>query len=293
MSSFWSWFVIIGTVGMLVAMLVLLFGNRHISTGETTGHEYDGIQEYDNPMPMWWVWLFALTIVFGVGYLAWYPGLGNFAGASNWSSQSQWQDQVDRHDARFAPIYTELAKLDESGLHESREAQQVGRRLFINHCSTCHGVTAQGAFGFPNLTDDEWIWGPGMDAVKTAIRHGRQAAMPGWGAALGDVGVTNVANYVLQLAGRDHDAAAATAGAGQFQAFCAACHGADGVGNPLLGAPDLTNDLWLYGNSLEQIAHTLRNGRNGQMPAQADILNEEKIHILAGYVTSLAKEQGR
>jgi len=292
MSNLWHWFVIIGTIGSLVGALALLFGNRRTSGGATTGHDHDGIQELDSPLPMWWVWMFVLTVIFAFGYLAWYPGLGNFGGVSAWTAARQWQGQVDKHDARFAPVYGELARLDEAGLHASREAQQVGRRLFINHCSTCHGVAAQGAFGFPNLTDDEWLWGPGLDAVKTAIRGGRQAAMPPWGAALGDDGVTNVANYVLGLAGREHDAAAATAGAAQFQMFCVACHGADGTGNPLLGSPNLTNDVWLYGNSLEQISHTVRNGRNGTMPQHADILSEDKIHILAGYVTSLGKAQG-
>lgn len=293
MSSFWNWFVIIITVATLVGLLALLLGNRRARVGEKTGHDYDGIEEYDNPLPMWWVWMFILSIVFAVGYLVWYPGMGNFAGASDWTSQAQWQEQVDRHDARFAPIYAELAALDEASLHTNRDAQQVGRRLYLNHCSSCHGVAAQGAFGFPNLSDAEWIWGEGLEAVKTAIRSGRQAAMPPWAAALGDEGVTNVANYVLQLNGREHDAAAAAAGATQFQTFCVACHGPEAKGNPMLGAPDLTNDIWLYGNSLEEISYTLRNGRNGNMPAHADLLTEEKIHILAAYVTSLGRDEGR
>jgi cytochrome c oxidase cbb3-type subunit 3 len=293
MSSFWNWFVIIITVATLVGLLALLLGNRRARVGEKTGHDYDGIEEYDNPLPMWWVWMFILSIVFAVGYLVWYPGMGNFGGASDWTSEGQWQEQVDRHDARFAPIYAELAALDEASLHTNRDAQQVGRRLYLNHCSSCHGVAAQGAFGFPNLSDAEWIWGEGLEAVKTAIRNGRQAAMPPWAAALGDEGVTNVANYVLQLNGREHDAAAAAAGATQFQTFCVACHGPEAKGNPMLGAPDLTNDIWLYGNSLEEISYTLRNGRNGNMPAHADLLTEEKIHILAAYVTSLGRDEGR
>jgi len=290
MSSLWSWFVIIGTLGSLAAVMALLFSNRQSNAGETTGHDYDGIEEYDNPLPMWWVWMFILSVVFALGYLIWYPGLGNFAGVSGWSSQGQWQRQVDAHEARFAPLYAELAQLDEAGLHASRQAQQVGRRLFINHCSTCHGVTGQGAFGFPDLTDDDWIWGAGFDRVTHAIRNGLQAAMPGWGGALGDAGVTNVSHFVLQLAGREHDAAAAAAGAEPYRLFCVACHGEEGEGNPLLGSPDLTNDIWLYGGSLEQIAYTLRFGRNGNMPGHADILSEEMIHILAGYVTSLSAQ---
>jgi cytochrome c oxidase cbb3-type subunit 3 len=288
-SSLWSWFVVLVTVGTLLALLALLFGNRKAPGGQTTGHAHDGIEELDNPLPMWWVWLFVLTIVFGAGYLAWYPGLGNFRGLASWTSTGAWQDQVERHDARFAPVYAELASLDEPALHASREAQQVGRRLFLNNCASCHGVTAQGAFGFPNLTDAEWIWGEGIAAVKTAIQTGRQAAMPPWGAALGDPGVTNVVNYVLALGGRDHDQAAAATGTTQFQAICTACHGPEGKGNPALGAPDLTNDIWLYGSAPDEIAHTVRFGRNGSMPAHADILTDAQIQILAAYVTSLSK----
>jgi len=174
-------------------------------------------------------------------------------------------------------------------LSEDRVAQQVGRRLFLNNCSTCHGVNAQGAFGFPNLTDDEWIWGEGFDNVKQAVLDGRVAIMPPWGAALGESGVADVTQYVLSLAGRDHDVAAADRGKAQYNMLCVACHGMDGAGNPLLGAPNLNNDIWLYGSSADQIAFTIRNGRNGNMPNFADVLGEEKAHILAGYVINLSK----
>src|SRR5690606_13287673 len=155
MSSAWHWFVVIGTLGSLAVFLVLLLGNRKASGGATTGHEYDGIVEYDNPMPRWWMWLFVGTIAFGVGYLIWYPGLGNSSGLSGWSSADQLHRDQQAHEARFAPLYAELAQLDEQQLRSNRQAQQVGRRLFINHCSTCHGVNGRGAFGFPNLTDEE------------------------------------------------------------------------------------------------------------------------------------------
>ncbi|MFU8816644.1 MAG: cbb3-type cytochrome c oxidase N-terminal domain-containing protein, partial [Pseudomonadales bacterium] len=209
MSGGWHWFIIIGTLGSLAFFLALLFGNRKTSGEGTTGHDFDGIEEYDNPLPMWWVWMFVLSIVFSLAYLAYYPGLGNFAGLSSWSSQGEVQAAQAAHEARFAPLYEELAQLDEAALHDSRQARQVGRRLFINHCSTCHGVNGTGSFGFPNLTDDDWLWGPGFDNVKTTLRQGRQAAMPAWQAALGDRGVADVTQFVLQLAGRDHAADAA------------------------------------------------------------------------------------
>ena len=181
MSSVWHWFIVIGTLGSLTVFLVLLFSNRKAATGATTGHEYDGIAEYDNPMPQWWMWLFVGTIAFGLGYLIWYPGLGNSSGLSGWSSADQLRRDEQAHEARFAPLYAELARLDEAELHTNRQALQVGRRLFINHCSTCHGVNGRGAFGFPNLTDEEWIWGRGFEQVKTAAgdHAQRPAGLPG------------------------------------------------------------------------------------------------------------------
>ena len=289
MSTAMSWFVIIGTLGTLVAAMALLFSNRKISGNETTGHEHDGIQEYDNPLPMWWVYMFIISTVFAVGYLIYYPGLGNVKGIGGWTELKQWQDEVDRHEARFAPIYAELAAMTPEQMAADRRASQVGRRLFINNCSTCHGVTAKGSFGFPNLTDGEWIYGRDFEAIQTTILNGRIAVMPTWGAALGDDGVNEVTEYVRQLAGLEHDTAAAELGVAKYNMFCVACHGAEGVGNEALGYPNLNNDIWLYGGEREQIAFTLRHGRNGNMPAHRDMLGEEKAKVLAGYVMTLGE----
>lgn len=289
MSSAWSWFVIIGTLGSLIACVVFLVVNRKTSGNEDTGHDYDGIKELDNPLPLWWVGMFVFTIIYAVGYLVYYPGLGNVEGTAGWTSLDQWQDDVDRHEARFSPIYDKLAAMSPEELAEDRIGQQVGRRLFINNCSTCHGVAAEGGFGFPNLNDGEWIWGEGFDKVKEAIMNGRNAIMPPWGAALGDAGVADVTQYTLSLAGRDHDAEAAGRGQAQYNTLCIACHGAEGAGNPLLGSPNLNNDIWLYGGSADDIAFTIRNGRNGNMPPFNEVLGEKKAHILASYVTSLSQ----
>ena len=289
MSTAMSWFVIIGTLGTLVAAMALLFSNRKISGNETTGHEHDGIQEYDNPLPMWWVYMFIISTVFAVGYLIYYPGLGNVKSIGGWTELKQWQDEVDRHEARFAPIYAELAAMTPEQMAADRRASQVGRRLFINNCSTCHGVTAKGGFGFPNLTDGEWIYGRDFEAIQSTILNGRIAVMPPWGAALGDDGVNEVTEYVRQLAGLEHDTAAAELGVAKYNMFCVACHGAEGVGNEALGYPNLNNDIWLYGGEREQIAFTLRHGRNGNMPAHRDMLGEEKAKILAGYVMTLGE----
>ncbi len=291
MSLGWSLFIVAGTLGSLAWALWLLLSNRTkpTSTVQTTGHDFDGIQEYDNPLPLWWVGLFVVTIVFAGGYLLYYPGLGNFQGFGHWTSQAQWQHDVDAKDAQFAPLYRRLASMSEEQLHQDHEAQQIGRRLFLNYCSSCHGMRARGGFGFPNLTDAEWQWGSTYDAIETTIEGGRNAAMPPWGPALGDAGTADMAQYVLSLSGAPHDTDAAARAAPQFQTLCVACHGPTGTGNPLFGAPDLTNDVWLYGGDADTIAFTLRHGRNGQMPSFESVLGDDRIAILAAYVSGLRK----
>jgi cytochrome c oxidase cbb3-type subunit 3 len=288
-STFWSIFIVAGTLGSLLWALWLLLSNRTQpkSTVETTGHEFDGIEELDNPLPYWWVGLFVVTIVFAVGYLLYYPGLGSFAGFGRWTSHQQWQTDVDTKNAQFAPLYQRLAAMNEAELRQSTEAQQIGRRLYLNNCASCHGMRARGAFGFPNLTDAEWQWGGDFASVEATVRDGRIAAMPAWGPALGDAGVADMAQYVLSLSGAPHDDAAAARAAPQFQTFCIACHGPDGKGNAALGAPDLTNDVWLYGDDADTIAFTIRNGRNGTMPNFATMLGEDRIAIVAAYVSGL------
>ncbi len=288
MTAFWHWFVIGGVGLSLVAFLWLLFANRKTGGG-TTGHSWDGIEELDNPLPAWWVGMFVGSIVFSIGYLIVYPGMGNFEGALNWTSSGEHDTQAQAHRDRFADLYVRLANMSPDDLAQDREGMQVGRRLYINNCGICHGNNAAGAPGFPNLRDDNWIWGGSFDAIQTSISQGRVAAMPGWGPALGNEGVTNVANYALKLAGKEHDAGSAEAGAEQYQTFCVSCHGVDGTGNPLMGAPDITAGQWIYGSSLEDVAQTIRSGRQGVMPAFGDLIDEEQRKIIATYVKSLSE----
>jgi len=288
MSTAWSIFIIVGTLGSIAGTLWLLFANRKTSAHPTTGHNYDGIEELDNPLPRWWIGLFVATIVFGCGYLVYYHGLGNFAGLGDWSSQQQVNRDMAEKEARFAPLYARLAAMTPEQLAQDQQAQQIGRRLFINNCAICHGINAQGAFGFPNLTDHDWQWGGSFEDIVATITNGRTAAMVPWEAALGgDAGVNDMAQYVLSLSGQPHDAAAAARAAPKYQMFCIACHGPEGKGTPALGAPNLTDDIWLYGGDAATIAFTIRNGRNGKMPAFTDVLGPDKIHILAGYVKEL------
>ena len=289
MSAFWHWFVIAGTLLSLAAMLWLLLANR-TAGGDNNDHEWDGITELDNPLPFWWVGMFVASIVFTLLYLAFYPGMGNFSGTGAWTSAGQHDEQSAAHEARFAPLYRELAALSAEDIIASNQGMQVGRRLFLNNCATCHGINGTGSKGFPNLTDDEWIWGGDLASVTHSIHQGRQAAMPGWVSSLGDTGVTNVAHYTLSLSGAEHDPALAAQGKAQYDLFCVACHQADGKGNALLGAPDLTNNIWLYGGTLVEVAESIAAGRSGNMPAQAVLIGPDRATILAAYVMSLQRE---
>lgn len=291
MSNAFSLFVIIGTLGSLLLFTLLLVLNRKVSNpGQTTGHEYDGIEEYDNPLPAWWFWGFLLSIVFALGYLIYYPGLGNFEGLSGWTSAKQLAQQQAEADERFGPVFAQYRAIPVEELADVPAAMRMGQRLFASSCAPCHGSAGSGTFGFPNLTDHEWQWGQSVDQVQATLLNGRMAMMPAWSAVLDAYGIRDVTEYVVQLSGREADAGQAATGQTQFNQFCAACHGMDGKGQPLLGAPDLTNDIWLYGGSREQITDVLRKGRNGRMPGFADRLDEDRIHILNAYVRSLAPQ---
>jgi len=291
MSNGFNWFIIIGTFGSLLAFFLILYLNRSTrNPGKTTGHNYDGIEEYDNPLPAWWFWGFVLSIVFGIGYLLYYPGLGNFEGLGGWSQVNALTASQDEADARYGPLFAQYAGIEVDELANDPVAMRMGRRLFATNCSACHGSAGTGSEGFPNLTDNDWHWGSSAQDIKTTILNGRQAMMPAWGPALQDQGVTEVAEYVEQLAGREVDAAIAAAGKTRYDLFCVACHGPEGGGQPMLGAPALNNETWLYGNSRLRIEDIIRNGRNGQMPAFAERLGADKVHILAAYVRSLRAE---
>ena len=293
MSNFWSGYIIALTVVFLVLITWLLFATRKgqqvDQTTETTGHNYDGIEEYDNPLPRWWFMLFIATLVFTVIYLILYPGMGKFPGVLGWTQVNQYEREVTRAEAQFAPIFANYNEMSIADVARDEEARRIGQRLFATNCSVCHGSDARGAFGFPNLTDNDWIWGGEPEQIMTTLREGRQAAMPAWLAVIGEAGVRNTAGYVRHLAGLESEGVDLEAGKQVFNTNCVACHGPDGKGNPLLGAPNLTDDVWLYGSSMLQVQHTIRAGRNGNMPSQAH-LGDDKLHMLAAYVYSLSLE---
>jgi cytochrome c oxidase cbb3-type subunit 3 len=292
MADFWSLWIILLTIVSFLLIIWILFANRTRDQGtteETTGHNYDGIEEYDNPLPAWWFYMFVITIVWGVGYLIAYPGMGNFPGLLGWTQIGQYEERVAAADAEFGAMRRSYLTQSVEEIADDPAVRKMGMRMFGNNCAQCHGADAKGSFGFPNLTDDDWIYGGDAASIKATLVNGRRAAMPAWLAVLGEDGIAATTEYVLSLNGDAVDADLAGEGTQSFTTYCAACHGADGKGNQALGAPNLTNGIWLYGGTREQIAHTLRAGRNGQMPAFSETLSEDKIHILSAYVYGLNK----
>jgi len=295
-SEFWSVSIAVITVVSILGCLVLLFSvstQRVVRDAsgkvETTGHTWDDdLGEYNNPLPRWWMWMFILTVVFALAYLVIYPGLGAYKGTLAWTSTGEYQDELRKADAQYGPLFSQYAGRDLKHVAADPQARAIGQRLFLNYCAQCHGSDARGGKGFPDLTDQDWLWGGTPEAIKTTILHGRNGVMPPMGAALGsEQDVRNVANYVMSLSGRAHDSIYAYQGKAKFGA-CAACHGADGKGNPALGAPNLTDTIWLHGGGVENVMETIRKGRNNVMPGHQVFLGEEKVHLLSAYVWGLS-----
>jgi len=297
MSLGWNLYIIALIVLNVVGCAWLLFANRNVQIdptqkGKGTGHDFDGIEELNNPLPAWWTWLFIATIVFGVAYFVLYPGLGSFDGVLGWTSTGQYEAEVERAEERYGPIFARYAAIPIPQLLDEEQALEMGSRIFGNNCATCHGSDARGGRGFPNLTDDDWLYGGAPQTIKQTVTHGRNGVMPPFGAVVGgEEGIANVTEYVLSLSGREHDEQMARAGASQFAAICSACHQADGKGLQAMGAPDLTDDVWLHGGRREDIRNAVRNGLNNQMPAHQRFLDPEQIHLVSAYVFSLSAEE--
>lgn len=295
MTSFWSYWIIILTTITIVGITWILLANRKGTARgageETTGHNYDGIEELDNPLPAWWFYMFLGTIVFSIGYLIVYPGMGNYKGLLGWTEVGEYEARVEEADAKFRHMRDKYLALPVEEISSDPVAVKMGQRMFANNCAQCHGADAKGRYGFPNLTDNDWLYGSSGDDIKTTVTAGRRGAMPAWGEIIKDKGVRETTAYIMSLSGREGDAADIAAGETVYKTYCAACHQADGTGNKALGAPNLANGIWLYGGSAEQISQTIRSGRNGVMPAHENTLGEDKIHILSAYVYSLSQSQ--
>jgi cytochrome c oxidase cbb3-type subunit 3 len=297
-SGFWSPFIAITTLASVIgcAVFLKLLGSKKRAPGEqltTTGHAWDeDLQEWNNPLPMWWSYLFYITVVFALVYLLLYPGLGSFPGLLGWTSVGQYEREREAAAKEFDPIYERFARMDIPALAANAEAREMGQRLYLTYCYQCHGSDARGAKGFPNLTDSDWLWGGSPEQIQTTILNGRNGVMPPMIDAVGGAeGAKAVANFVREISGqKPFDPVLAAQGKEKF-AVCAACHGPEGKGNPALGAPNLTDNIWLYGGSLATISETITKGRNNVMPAFKDLLGEAKVHLLAAYVYSLSREK--
>ncbi|WKE67329.1 cytochrome-c oxidase, cbb3-type subunit III [Gallaecimonas kandeliae] len=324
MSSFWSIWITVLTLLVIAGCAVVLFWARHNTTdikeGELMHHSFDGIVEINNPLPKWWYYMMWFTIAFALGYLLLMPGLGNYKGLLGWQSSIQdarslaeiqakeaaaqkaggiveYSREMAAADKKYGAIFAAYAKRPIKELAYDKDAIKVGQRLFLQNCSQCHGSTAKGAKGFPNLTDSDWLYGGTPEIIEQTILHGRMAQMPAWGDALGDQGVKEMTAYVLSLSGRKVDQKLADAGKAKF-AMCAACHGPDGRGAYLNGlpvaagaAPNLTDDIWLYGGSEKTVEETIRYGRHGVMPHWVERLGPDKVHVVAAYVYRLSNPE--
>jgi cytochrome c oxidase cbb3-type subunit 3 len=294
MSGGWSLWIIAIVVLNIAGSAWLLWWTGRRRPGDppadATSHHWDGdLTEYNKPLPRWWINLFWLTIVFGIAYLAWYPGFGNFKGHAGWSSQAEYAADKKVADEKIAAAYAAYVAQPIDVIARDPKAVASGQRIFANTCAMCHGSDARGAKGYPNLTDQHWQWGSTPDDILATILDGRQANMPPFATALGDPSnVTATAVHVQKLGGMQVDPQLDRIGAASFSGICAACHGAEGKGNPSLGSADFTDDYWLYGNQVEDIVAAIEKGHDGHMPAHRQILGETRARLVGAYVWSLS-----
>ena len=291
-SDFWNLYVIVIVTGSILACVALLIiqGKATFTPGKTMGHVWDEtLEEYNNPMPAWWTWMVIITVVFAFVYLALYPGLGNFKGMLGWTSVGQHKIEVDKMNATVKPLFDKYMAMDVKAVAGDKQAMEMGKRLYLTYCMQCHGADARGAKGFPNLTDSDWLYGGEPEQIKETLNNGRMGVMPPH-AQLGADTVKDLANFVRSLSGLPNDSVRAAKGKEAFaSAGCLGCHGAEGKGMHAVGAPNLTDKVWLYGSSEATITETINAGRQNKMPAWKDFLGDAKIHLLTSYVYSLSQ----
>lgn len=297
-SSAWSNYITLVSLVGIVWCIWLLFSQRkakviHTADGAVadTGHVWDGdLRELNNPLPRWWMWMFLLSCIFALVYLVLYPGLGSYPGILGYSTDGALMSSMTNANDELKPIYAKYVKMDIEQVAADPKALEMGQRLFLNSCAQCHGSDAGGSKGFPNLTDGDWLYGGSPENIKTTIVNGRGGVMPPF-PQLDDKQIVDVTNYVRSLSRLPADDLKVARGAEVFKANCIACHGADGKGNIVLGAPSLTDKTWLYGSSEAVIIETITKGRMAMMPAQDKVLSSEKIHLLTAYVWGLSNNK--
>lgn len=295
-SNFWSIYVAgISLIGIFACLLLLWVTARKkvaSASDNTTGHVWDeDLTEMNNPMPRWWMWMFVLTVIFALGYLVAYPGLGTYQGMLGWSQNGAHAEEVAKANAELEPLYARFTSMKPEEVAQDAQAMAIGERLFMNNCAQCHGSDARGSKGFPNLTDGDWLHGGSPETIHQTIVKGRIGNMPPMGAAIGTPeDVRNLSQYVLSLSGSPHDSVRASLGKTSFAA-CAACHGMDGKGNHALGAPNLTDDVWLHGWGEDAIAAIINHGKVNEMPAQEGKLTPAQIDVLTAYVWNFSNQK--
>jgi cytochrome c oxidase cbb3-type subunit 3 len=297
----WSTYITIITLIGIACCIWLLLSQRKItavrtkdgSVSEDTGHVWDeDLRELNNPLPRWWMWMFLLSCIFALVYLFVFPGLGSNPGSFGYTTQGDLNKSIITANNDLKPIYDKYMAMPIEQVAADPQAKVMGQRLYLNNCAQCHGSDAGGAKGFPNLADHDWLYGGEPDNIKQTITNGRGGVMPAF-AQLGDKDIVNVATYVRSLSGLPSDGFKAALGKAIFKENCVGCHGAEGKGNQIVGAPNLTDSVWLYGGSQATIVETLKNGRHGMMPAQENVLSPEKIHLLTAYVWGLSNQQSQ
>lgn len=300
MSPAWSLFVIALVALNIFGCLWLIWWTGKRRPGDPaptqTSHVWDGdITEYNQPMPRWWIIMFYATIAFGIAYLAWYPGLGSFKGYGHWTSQGEQAADKAVQDAKVDATLAPYAGKPLPALAADPRALKLGASIFANNCATCHGSSGRGAIGYPNLSDKIWHWGGEPEQILQTVLDGRNAVMPAWGPVLKGMGGEHAQDYVIAYVrslGEGNKAGSgdymAAQGKALYEGVCVACHGVDGKGNQALGAPDLTDDYWLYGDSNDSLNQTLAEGRKGMMPAHRQLLGETRSRLAAAYVWSLS-----
>lgn len=291
-NEFWNLYVVVIVLASILGCAWLLWSQSKASftQGQTMGHVWDEtLEEYNNALPKWWSWLFIITIVFALVYLALYPGLGKFQGMLNWSSAGQHKAEVDKMDATVKPLFDKYLKMDLAAVAADKQGLEMGKRLYMTYCMQCHGADARGSKGFPNLADSDWLYGGEPEKIVETIAGGRQGMMPPH-AHLGGDTIKDLANFVRSLSGLPNDSVRAAKGKEAFtSAGCVGCHGPEGKGMQAIGAPNLTDKVWLYGSSEATITETITNGRQNKMPAWKEFLGDAKVHLLAAYVFSLSQ----
>jgi cytochrome c oxidase cbb3-type subunit 3 len=293
-SGFWGYYIAGIVLLGIVWCLWLIFSQRkwlgaRTVTVQDTGHVWDGdLRELNNPVPRWWTVMYVVMCIFGLGYLVLYPGLGTFTGSLGYTSAQEVRQDQAQQDALVKPLYDKFAKLDIPAIAVDMEARVIGQRLFLNNCAQCHGSDAKGSTSFPNLVEGDSLYGRTPEALQASITNGRNGVMPALQAVVDARTAGDIAHYVRSLSGLAYDQIRVIRGKREYLNNCVACHGADGKGNKILGAPNLTDDVWLYGSSEATIVHSILNGRNNRMPAQEHVLTADQIRLLTAWVWGLS-----